>query len=646
MKKEPVSFGMMSLCAYISALICGAFWVWMEHQFVREDVFSREFSGALADTKVRLVEGVREAQERIGTMSISPSGWDAKVLQSMLELSHSPGYIDQIGLFDQSCRSLVRVRSEHKPLVPCEGLLPEHSDQLHIFEIPETDRTVLAFVTPLMLSDSSEALKLAAFTILDQDWLRTYSQLSAAGNIAGLRMFRPLHESFVSADRLSLSGMDFPLYRTGPGSVLAGMTGRSFVNFVPVMAFCFFFVAVAFQLLGLIRERKRADRQNQMKSELCDWSEHLSRHLSSLPGQRSLPALLELDPQLREHCERLLHRLDQQQSDLAAAIRGSDLVRKTEEQLRQENQFLVRQLGYVCEGVALRHQILKSASFADAMLREGWGELRQLRASLRQGGRHELAEFIKIVMEWQRGFQEKGSRKFLRSLCETPGHQGYQHQLDEQLSYLIQTGKALQERLLSARPAMQSASRVMIQTLRLLSHWNFLALNELHGSDDYGKGGGFRVGDACTEVAALLKARRIGADVRLVCLPEARQTELPDVPRHVFIASLQILILTFTEGKEDEPILFRMSCRRIRERQFAMLHPIRNPGAGLSDPRNHPGDFALACQILRPWGFECKSVPEADGGCFLMLSWPLAEQEGEADPRQKSVSAPGLSGSI
>lgn len=589
----------------------------MVHQRRTETLAARNaYALALAETRAQLAGQL--AKVTGDTALIQNLKW--KLVHSVndaLEGRLSRGVVDQLTLIDGNCTELGRATaaSGQSAATPCParhtGFNADGS-----FWVASPNGPLLGLTSPLVGVEGGHAI---AMVRLDDNWLGHNPELKERMAALGLSI------GGESGVVLLREGVD------GRGNAVASLvTDRTFDRFLqsrigrelatgdPLLWPC---LAAAFicALLALSRERAHRAVTKDALADFLAWSRSLtSAGEFVLPGKTAPVVAGVLKPDLAT-AKKLVNQALRVKNDTVTGLNAK--IQSLENQLKARDADLTKHRQRLSELAELDSLALQLQQTTAAFLRR-MEELQQRTEDLDSIFNAAVAgqsqALFNLLQSWRLGVDERGARKFLRSLAETPGAEPERTQLDDQLAEMA----SLASRVTDAAVAGAALTPRIVETAafasRLAGLWHALAL-KTHAEQ------------ICTSLAVpieeaqnLVRLNPAFGDVPFPKLVgDIAPGSLPELPKPIWISALYHVYLAMAELGQGGRDGHAGVSSRLRQDGDKILFVIQATGDDFLPKRGEKQVYHLEITraILAPFNISLCVLPALDGPFPVALSW-------------------------
>lgn len=561
------------------------------------------FVTALADTRTQLagllavVSGDKRIQKAID-WQLSHS--TEQTLKAFLQR----GAMDHLAIFHSDCKLVA-----HASLG--EGLSPT---------CPDSDRNKSgirwsreAGVPVLTLHRPIDGSLIAVGRVhLQREWLSLYPHMQTAMDHLDLSIVTNLKDKqvMIVGEGLQTNG-DFAatLVSSGLIDALALQWGEENRAVFPAVQYL---LAICLFLLAVTRWRMR-EGERRAKRELgnfVDWC----RSLSPL----AIHSAAETDAISLPNAQKFISIALQTKIDTLRQLSGRrDHLEMTLRSRERESQQLQRRLADLAELDSLAGQLQESIAAFIQRLHQLHHKTRTLENLLQAGIGDSSQSLFTAIEQWRAGIQEKGARKFLRGMSETPGRDESLSLLDEQLDQMQETIVKLHEQAITGALMTDEIVEAAALAGQIASHWHSLATIdhqiELPETLDHAL-------EQATQLVCLTHSFRLDSQIAT--------TPLPPVPEKIWIAALHHLLLAQIElwdtSREEHELTITAKTKTHGDHGWLILAFNEQPK--FTPPRsetNHHLEVAKA--ILGPFPIELTMLPVRESMPPLALRWSLHE---------------------
>ncbi len=539
-------------------------------------------------------------------------------VQSSLEAKLEKGGLDQLALFVKNCQEIGRASVDKYVGLPCP-LASGGPAVEQFFWQAEGDHPVLALSRKVAAIDGSDLVVLG-MVHLDANWLNIHPELKqkiearklriGGGGGGGNVLFKEGIDANGQAQASLLSDHSLDRFLLAEG-------GKDLAYGSPLLWPCLI-LAFACAAAGLLGERWRAAKSKEILANFHEWCRALTPGGEfNLPGKARPEATGHLADDLGM-TKLMVSQAMQLKSD---AIHGLTSRRHMlEGQLKgkeEEIQKLRHRLAELAELDSLAIQLARTTgSFLDRMrdFHDKAEDLSDIVGTAVAGNAHTL---FNVLMDWQQGVTERGARKFLRSLSETPGAHEGDTLLDEQLILLLNLAGEL------ADQATSSASRThrLVETAsfaaRIAGLWHGLAMKTNADKSCAS------LTQPLEEAQGLVRLEKAFAGVDFANLITDKEAEcIPELPKTVWVSSLYHLYLAMAELSlgQNAKIVTRM--RRDQGKVLFVIQATTESDKPLPKRGEKQAyHMEISRSILLPFDVSLSVLPALDGPFPVALTW-------------------------
>lgn len=564
-------------------------------------------------------------------------------VQSSLEAWVENGGMDQIALFTKGCQEVGRASVERYLSLPCpaeSGGLPDGR-----FYWTDTDGIPALALTRKVPGADAYVLGLVR---LDGNWLNIHPDLKRQMQALKLRIGQGkatilLHEGYDSTGTpiaSLVSDRSFDRYLLAAG-------GRNLADSNPLLWPCLL-LALFCTACALLGQRWRRARVRDDLQAFGDWAKSLTPGGEiTLPGKEKLAMTGDLQDDLQTAKQMVGHAL-QLKTDMVHGLTARRGLLETQLKTKEEDiQKLRHRLAELAELDSLAIQLARTTGSFLERMEQFHDEAEDLEAILDTAVHKNAKNLFDVLLDWQEGIAERGARKFLRSLSETPGLNNEKDSLlDEQVMLLLTlTGELADQAKSSAGRAVKLVETSAFAT-KLAGLWHGLALKT-------------NAEKICVslvqpieEAQGLVRMEKAFQGVEFKNLVTDKESEfIPELPKTVWVSALYHLYLAMAEITvgQDAKVVSRM--RRDQGKILFVIQATAENGKALPKRGEKQAyHMEISRSILMPFEISLTVLPSLDGPFPVSLAWPEDKaQMGGVDrdarllPMGKDAQEPSLS---
>jgi hypothetical protein len=460
---------------------------------------------------------------------------------------------------------------------------------------------------------------------LDDVWLSRHARLKQTLERAGLSLERtqaPLAPSAIvvgaagGARLVTRQPLDRFFRLEGRSQGFAGGTPQ-FVNPLlwPTLG-----AAACFAAVALVRGGRRRMRLVQL---IRDHAEGVLDKDAAAPHASSRPSPDRALAIVRDHIKELADAALGERRELRAQLAAAEARTRTlEDELTDLQGRLGAQAGFESLATQLR---AATRPFLErlARLRDVAENLQDVTGS---GLTQSASTLASRLAAWRQGLEERGSRKFIRGLAESPSAtDATKTLLDDELAAFAALGAALADQAVHAKLGSQAVVRETQEVAKLAAHWEALAAGAATSERLV------TLAESLTEARALAAAS--GIDVAGLELSEA-SCVWPSVPARAAVSALYHLLAALAAWQTRG---VQIACRTRKEPGrtmaiFSLHGETKTPAAGASEAQAK--HLETAKTLLAPHGITLGILPTRSGASPIALRWD--------DTRTAAVVPPSL----
>ena len=250
---------------------------------------------------------------------------------------------------------------------------------------------------------------------------------------------------------------------------------------------------------------------------------------------------------------------------------------------------------------------------------------------------------LTTLQNWQQGIKERGTRKFIRSLAETPGSSNQRALLEEQVDGLIATSSQLATELGNVYMRLADVQTKIKVVDQMIQHW--------HGLTHY---------NATQAPISLLTALSEAEKIFRLVHPEALEIKttaespnvmLPDGSAALWVSAFYHLLLALKQlGQPGEKLTMVIQNRLKSHQALVIMRPAQGSHV---EPQNFKDPtyrhyLELVQKLLEPMAIDVTHLPSTDHIFPVSLSWrnldlqPAFQKDSTGHDQQGSARQPDL----
>lgn len=539
-------------------------------------------------------------------------------VRGTLESRLAPGEVDRLVIMNDSCKELFQVGKG--PHIDCA----------------RAQKAATAGLAAAFSSGDSENFERLALSIrigstlligdvaLDDIWLGRHPRLKKQLEQAGLqieRMEKPIAASAIVVGESS--GLRLVTKQALDRFFQLDTSKQSFTGGTPQFFNPLFWPTVAIGLicasLAVLRSWRRRLRLLHLISDHAEAIMGIDQAQAKAQGQ----VAADLLSAVRKHIESRNKTTESECQALRDKLTQADIRQKfIEEQRLALETRLAAQVGF--ESLAAQLQAATRPFLKRLQhLRDVVENLRDITNTGVIQTAHALSEQI---LAWHISIQERGSRKFIRSLAETPSmHRSEESALDDQLNQLLALANNLKDQSLHTNLSSQALLRETEEATKLATHWEALAAGVTNRERH------ITMAEALTEAYNLV----VASGIPITSFdPGDAGTTSPSLPAQTAVSALYHLIASFTIAHSGG---LRLACR-MRQEHGRSLMIFSSQGDSL---RNTPNSHELqskhletAATLLAPHHITLIILPTRSGIAPIALKWEETIRATALDTKQ------------
>jgi hypothetical protein len=539
-------------------------------------------------------------------------------IKSTLDAQLQSGTLDQLTLMSAACEP--QVKSSKGRYVPydCEQ---NKKMTTQFFWLTHEDSPSLALVKNLA-DTNGLAMSLVGMVHINQSWLNavpelanTLSKLELQIGGDGVIIFRgdtADHSSF-SAPLVSTSKLDRYLLKID-------QNGLDYRNpfLIPCLA-----LALLLCFLTVAREYVFNQRLKQAGSDLIDWAKSVSPIGGfTVPGKspitatgipaKDLAAAKDLVGRAFSLKSEQMHKVTQKREQAESQVKSlNDEILCLQKRLSElaELDSLAVQLGNTTESFLdhVQNMNLNAEDISDIV-----GTEIAERGSLLHN----------MLLEWQEGVADRGSRKFIRGLSETPGRTKDSNLLDEQIITIATVAGEISDLAINASILAHKIAEVSSFSARIAGLWRGIALKTNADKICHSL---TPVIESAQEIIAQNKKYRNVQFQNL--LTEAETKNIPDIPISLWQSALFQIYASVAELSLGKPARVVTRIRKDDAKTMLVVQVVATEDHALPQ-RTQRQTYLLevAKSVLTPFAVSVAALPALEGPFPIALTWQSVEK--------------------
>lgn len=550
-------------------------------------------------------------------------------LKSTLDAQLQKGGLDQLALIGGSCEAQVKAAVERYIPLTC----PEGKQATRFFWIVTNDTPSLVLMRALPDHAGAGQFLLGAVH-LNSFWLSKQPELETALTelgitIAPLAPAAPAAASFTTILRegeMSNGGYAAALVSNNIlDRLLIGSAGKDLAYGNPFLM-PILLLAMLTCLLVLVREKALNRRLAQAGHDLVSWAKSVSPGGGfTAPGKtpiastgvpaKDLAITKDLIAKAVEVKNEQIHKLGQRRELAEAKIRElSTEILGLQKRLSElaELDSLAIQLGNTSQGFLehVQDMNLKAEDMSDI----AGTEIAERAAMLHN-----------MLMEWQEGVVTRGSRKFIRSLAESPGRAKDSTLLDDQIMTIATISGELSDLAINASLLAHKIAETSSFSARIAGLWHGIALKT--NSDKVCKS----LIPVMEDAQELIRQNRKYRGVSFQNLiTEESACQVPEIPVTLWQSAMFQIYASFAELSSGKSARIVSRIRKDGARTMFVVHIVGEEGIQLPQ-RTQRQTYLLevAKYVLTPFEVKVTALPALEGPFPVALCWgSSAEHDG------------------
>jgi hypothetical protein len=227
-----------------------------------------------------------------------------------------------------------------------------------------------------------------------------------------------------------------------------------------------------------------------------------------------------------------------------------------------------------------------------------------------------------MLMEWQEGVAERGSRKFIRGLSETPGRTKESNLLDEQIVTIATVAGEISDLAIQASILAHKIAEVSSYSARIAGLWRGIALKTNADKICYSL---IPVIEAAQEVIGQNKKYRNVQFQNL--LNPAETSNIPEIPISLWQSALFQIYASVAELSSGKPARVVTKIRNDGTKAMLVVQVVATESHVLPQ-RTQRQSYLLevAKSVLTPFAVNVTALPALEGPFPIALTWQNGEK--------------------
>ena len=228
-----------------------------------------------------------------------------------------------------------------------------------------------------------------------------------------------------------------------------------------------------------------------------------------------------------------------------------------------------------------------------------------------------------IMAEWQRGVEERGTRKFIRSLAETPGNANFETLLDEQIHTIINITASLRDTSLTTSINANELVEIASFASRVASLWHGIALSS--DQDDLIND----FGEIIEESQELIKLEEDLSEIEFRNLiAELDQDQVPMVSKTIWTSAMYHIYLGLADLIKNQSGFGIVSRFRKESGRNILAISLFHQSRDAEYPKHNENlahQLEISRSMLIPYNIKLNVLPTLNGPFPIALSWANEE---------------------
>lgn len=565
-------------------------------------------------------------------------------VQSSLDAKLENGGMDQIALYVKGCQELGRASGEKYFPLTCptaEGAAPEG----RFYWTSTEDHPGLVLTRKVPGFDDAYVVGMVR---LDGNWLNVHPDLKQKMQALKLRI-GPGKGAVLLREGVDAKGQALAALVSDHrmDKYLIAESGKDLAYGNPLLWPCLI-LALLCTSAALLSQRWKKSKVKDELQAFGDWAKSLTPGGEiTLPGKERLAMTGNLQEDLLLARQMVAHAV-QLKTDMVHGLSARRGLLESQLKSREEEiQKLKHRLAELAELDSLAIQLARTTGSFLERMEAFHDDAEDLEALCSRGVAAGSKSLFDVLMDWQQGIAERGARKFLRSLSETPGLNNEQDSLlDEQVMLLLTLSGEVADQASAAATRSAKLVETCAFATKLAGLWHGLALKT-------------NAEKVCTSLAqpleeaqGLVRMEKAFANVDFANLVTEREAEcIPELPKTVWVSALYHVYLAMAElaAGQDAKIVSRM--RRDQGKILFVIQATAEGGKALPKRGEKQAyHMEISRSILGPFDISLTVLPALDGPFPVSLAWSEdrtldagAEKDARLLPQGKEAAEPSLS---
>ena len=594
----------------------------------------RERPAALLEARSAAELAVAESQlqlaTRLAALAADPAlarnlDWQlANSVRGALEARLAPGLADRIVILGETCKTLFHAGKG--PNIDCAAAQKAAADGLQTLLTTGGEGSIQRLGLAMRIGDNL----LLGDVAIDDVWLSRHPRLKSALERTGVTLQRvelALSPSAIVVGRtgglriVTRQPLDRFFRLDAKTQTFAGSTPEFFNPFLwPTLGATAVFAIWAFarsvrrrlRLKDAIRDHAEALLPNETDREV---------HRTKLAPERALAAV-------KAHWTAThAAMLDERREFRTKLTQYEAKVKALEGEVIALEARLTAQAGF--------ESLASQLSAATRPFLERLAHLREVAENLQDITTNGVVKYTETLSlrlaAWRRGLAERGSRKFIRGLAESPSEVNHEQSLlDDEINTFAKLGDELKDLALATHLGAQATLHETVEIRKLAAHWEALAEGAARPDRN------LSIAAALHE--AVMLATASGYNIPPIDLAEA-QCAWPTLPARTAVSALYHLLAALAQLQTPgTPIAARVRREYRRTMAVFSVHS-GNQVTGMNEQQTKHIETAKA--LLSPHGITMSVLPTRSGAAPILLRWDDHRDEVPLATRSFDLSGPG-----
>ena len=589
---------------------------YLEYTAKQMNALEGQFHKAIVQSGAFLASHLHELKQHIDMGGLDEGGKD-RLFRSYGSLFLRHGELDQLEVYSLPACNLISKSSLDKSIQKSCFDDSQASSQFFWDQTIDGNPVMgLRFSLP-----ENPSILLAAKLVLDKEWVDLYPGLAKSFRSLKLSLNQNNNNNrylISEAGYKPQSGYmaslwsEHWLFSLLPNKVESLKTAFSHIQFT------FLIIAALLAMIVMVSARRRFEVLGKRQHEFYAWCKDLLQNtIHPAHKKEERTKFLYMDDTYRLWCESLLSMKKEEQSKKSDFLCHFKEVNHENQKLKDKVKRYKEELSLLAENESLSYHICQNAP----LLIEKQLHQKLLLKKIYDHNEKEFLEVIKnfeyLFKEWSHNLKAKGSRKFIRSLCEVNGENGTKNKLDENIEDFLCLGDRLLTSVTNSNKIIAQLYLEKDLSLKTLSYWSSLAFVDNDGSSMP-----MQIEGISSYVGQLLKFENEAWSGKIKILDSLKEMQFSWIPNSVLIASFYHIIsmITSTTANENIEIVMHGKVKGSLSHLFVTLASLSHDSKSeIFTPA--PEHWKKVKHLLLPYGVDLSYLPGRKEQATISLSW-------------------------